>query len=210
MDPEKRVRWVYAAKNNQELAERYDDWAKEYEVNLLGAFDYTAPEKMLTYFTKYVASAARILDAGAGTGLVGKLLYEQGYRNLVALDLSKGMLDEAEQKNVYVELKQGVLGEPLDFPTAAFDAVVSVGVFTLGHAPVRAFPELIRLTKPGGYIVFSLNSALVDDFKPELEALEEAGQWTLLEMSEKFYPMLGGEPEVALQGLVYRVTTFLK
>jgi predicted TPR repeat methyltransferase len=205
MDPEKRVQWVYAAKNNQELAERYDDWAESYEVNLYGASDYTAPEKTLTYFTKYVSPEAHILDAGAGTGLVGVLLHAQDYHNLVALDLSAGMLAEARQKNVYGALKQGVLGEALDFPTNAFDAVVSVGVFTLGHAPVTAFAELIRLTKPGGYIIFSLNVALYDAFEKTLLAWEQANHWKLVEIGEKFYPMPISEPDVALQVLVYRV-----
>ena len=205
MNAGERVQWVYSAKNNQELATRYDDWAATYEHNLFGSFDYTAPEDTAAYFVKYVPHNARILDAGAGTGLVGQLLHQQGYHNLAALDLSAGMLAEARKKGVYLELHQGVLGEPLNFPSDSFDAVISVGVFTLGHAPASAFDELIRLTKPGGFIVFSLNTALNDAFADKLHSLAAAGHWQLVEVSDKFYPMPIGEPDVSLQAWVYKV-----
>ena len=31
---ENRVQWVYSSKDNQELAERYDQWSKDYETDL--------------------------------------------------------------------------------------------------------------------------------------------------------------------------------
>jgi len=37
-----------------------------------------------------------ILDMGCGTGLVGQYLYEDGFRQIVGLDASAGMLKEAE------------------------------------------------------------------------------------------------------------------
>ncbi|NEP78534.1 MAG: class I SAM-dependent methyltransferase [Okeania sp. SIO3B3] len=96
-----------------------------------------------------------MLDAGSGTGLAGKVLYEYGYTNLVAIDISEEMLYKARQKNIYTELYKQVLGETLDFPTNFFDAIICVGVFTYSHAPNSAFDELIRITKPGGYIIFT-------------------------------------------------------
>ena len=71
-----------------------------------------------------------ILDAGAGTGMTGKLLFERGYRELAAMDISQGMLEQARSKNVYKAFHQMVMGEPLDFPSDSFDAVVSVGALT--------------------------------------------------------------------------------
>ncbi len=54
-----------------------------------------------------------ILDAGAGTGLLGVALAEAGFRTLDALDLSPAMLVEAERKGVYDELCEGRLGDAL-------------------------------------------------------------------------------------------------
>jgi len=57
-----------------------------------------------------------ILDAGAGTGMVGEVLTKLGYANLVAMDLSQGMLEVTRQKNVY----QMVTGEvkEIDIPAS--------------------------------------------------------------------------------------------
>ena len=88
-----RVQWVYAAKTNEELAERYDQWAAEYDRDLTEAFAWNGPQAAVEVFARHVPRHARILDAGAGTGLVGERLAASGYRNLYAMDLSLGMLE---------------------------------------------------------------------------------------------------------------------
>ena len=98
---QERVQWIYTSKDNKELAERYDKWAKDYDADLDEGFGYLGPQRAVEYFVKYVPQNARILDAGAGTGLVGELLAGRGYKDLVAMDLSKGMLEEAKNKNAY-------------------------------------------------------------------------------------------------------------
>ena len=45
----------------------------------------------------------KIIDAGAGTGLIGVELKKLGYTNLCALDISAEMLREAKKKEVYTE-----------------------------------------------------------------------------------------------------------
>ena len=148
-----RVQWVYAAKNNRELEARYDAWAREYDRDLVEEFDWIAPKVTVELFAKYVPQDAEILDAGVGTGLVGERLVDAGYRGLQGIDLSPGMLQVAGGKALYRELRRMTLGEALDFPDDRFDAVISVGVFTTGHAPASAFDELTRITKEGGHIV---------------------------------------------------------
>ena len=79
---------------------------------------------------------------------VAQLLAIQGYRNPVAMDLSQGMLEEARKKGVYQEVHRMELGKPLNFLTDSFDAVISVGVLTVGHAPASSLGELVRITRP--------------------------------------------------------------
>ena len=43
----------------------------------------------------------KILDAGAGTGIIGEMLVQQGYRNIDTLDISEEMLNLVKQRNVY-------------------------------------------------------------------------------------------------------------
>ena len=207
MESQNRVQWVYSSRNNEELARRYDDWAKDYDSDLEQDFEWLGPQRTAEAFAKFVPKDGWILDAGAGTGLVGKFLLEDGYSKLVAMDLSLGMLEEARKKNVYQEFHQMVMGEPLGFSSDHFDAVVSVGVLTVGHAPANSLVELIRITKSGGYVIFSLRPDVYETcgFKETQADLESGGKWQLAEESEKFQPLPKGEPEVYHQVWVYRV-----
>ena len=207
MEQENKVQWIYSSQSNQELEERYDQWAKDYETDLDRDFAWLGPQVAAGIFAKYVPQEARILDAGAGTGLVGVFLAKKGYRDMVAMDLSKGMLEEARKKNVYREFHQMVMGETLDFPTDSFDATISIGVLTVGHAPTSSLDELVRVTRPGGCIVFSLRPDVYEGsgFKEKMTGLEKDGKWELAEVSEKKQVMPKGEPEVFHQMWVYRV-----
>ena len=208
MDSQNRVQWVYSSRNNQELAERYDQWAKNYDHDLEQDFEWLGPQRAAEVFTKYVSKDSRILDAGAGTGLVGKFLSENGYSQIVAMDMSGGMLEEARKKNVYQDFHQMVMGDTLGFETGSFDAVVSVGVLTVGHAPASSLGELVRITRPGGFIVFSLRPDVYElaGFKEKQAELEAVGTWKLAEESENFQPLPKGEPEVLHQVWVYQVS----
>jgi len=208
MEKKDRVRWIYASSDNKELAERYDIWAGDYDADLAEEFGWLGPQRAVEFLTRYVPKEAKILDAGAGTGLVGELLAKQGYNDLVAMDLSQGMLEEARKKNVYREYHQMVMGEPLDYATDSFGAVISIGVLTVGHAPASSLDELIRITEPGGYIIFSLRPDVYRDngFKEKQDALESEGKWELVEASEEFQPLPKGEPDVYHQVWVYQVT----
>ncbi len=195
----KRVQWVYASTTDSELEERYDQWATEYDADLAKEFIWHSPDSVAGVFAEYVQPSARVLDAGAGTGLSGEALAKLGFNNMVAMDLSQGMLDEAKTKNVYVGFDQMALGGPLGYETDSFDGVVLVGVFTLGHAPSSSLDELIRVTKPGGCIAFSIRVDMTDDggdFPDKFTSLENAGKWKQLKKTDPYQPLPKGEPEV--------------
>ena len=89
---------------------------------------------------------------------------------------------------------------PLDYATGAFDAVVSVGVLTVGHAPASSLDELVRVTRPGGHIVYTLRPDVYRDsgFKEKQESLAAAGKWRLIEVSEGVStPAQGGARSVS-------------
>ncbi len=206
--PNDRVQWVYTSKSNEELNERYDQWAKDYEADLDAHADgYVAPKNATEAVARYVPKTARILDAGAGTGLVGELLARMGYDDIAAIDLSHGMLEEARKKSVYGELRRMVLGEPLDYADDTFDAVTCVGTLTLGHAPASALDEFVRIVRPGGYIIFTLRPDVYENngFRERQAALERTGKWRLVERGEPFQSMPKTEPDVLHQVWVYQV-----
>ncbi len=208
-DNKNLVQWIYASRNYQELEERYDQWAKSYDEDLDKDFGWLGPSLALEACKQYVPADSRILDAGAGTGLVGKFLSEAGYRDLTAIDMSPGMLEEARAKGVYRQMRRMVLGETLDFPDDTFDAVVSIGVLTQGHAPASSLDELVRVTKPGGHVMFTLRPDLYETagFREMREELESAGRWKLVKMGKPLQALPKGEPELLHQLWVFQSTT---
>ncbi len=207
MSSQNRVQWVYSSKDNRELEERYDQWSKDYDRDLSTEFEYRSPRRAAEVLAAHVPRDARILDAGAGTGLVGEILASMGYQRMVAMDLSQGMLEEARKKGVYEDFHQMVMGETLDYETGSFDAVITVGVLTVGHAPASSLDELVRVTRPNGHIVFSLRPDVYENsgFRERQDELESQGKWQLVERTEEFQPMPKGEPEVMHRVWVYRV-----
>ncbi len=153
------------------------------------------------------ACGARVLDAGAGTGMVGEELARLGFRRITALDLSPGMLKTANEKSVYEDLVVGELGKPLGFETGRFDAATCVGTLTIGHAPPESLDELVRVTKAGGAIVFSMRTDYLTEggFDAKQAALEDAGRWRLLERGAPFQPMPHGEPDIWYEIWAYEV-----
>lgn len=208
MTQHNRVQWVYSSKDLKELQERYDEWASEYDSDLEKDFGWSGPTLAAEVFSKHVGTDARVLDAGAGTGLVGKALKELGYGSIVAMDLSEGMLAEARKTGAYEGFDQMVMGETLGYETDSFDAAISVGVFTVGHVPASGLDDLVRVVKPGGHIVYSLRPDVYEAnrFQEKHEELEAAGAASIIEATEPKSVLPVGEPEVEHQVWVLRVS----
>ena len=196
------------AVDSQELAELYDSWAEDYERRIL-SWGYSTHAVAAWFFGRYVKpeDGAAVLDAGVGTGLIGDILSPLGYRDLVGNDISTNMLELARKKGAYKDLHQMELGKQLDLPTDAFSAVVATGVFAAGHAPPESFDELIRVTRPGGHMIFSVRTDVHEKggFKEKQEALEREGRWQLLEMSEPFSHVRYEDPELKVRVFAYQV-----
>jgi len=183
----KQLHKAYQADNPEQTAEVYNDWAKTYEAHMSEA-GYTHPAMVASMLSRHVKSGGQsVLDAGAGTGIMGEILTGLGFSNLTAIDASEKMLERAAQDGKYEQLKQCYLGEPLEFDDDQFATVVSSGVFTQGHAPLSGFDELIRITKSGGMLVFSVSrSYLEGPFQQKRDELESGGLWRFVDASEKY------------------------
>jgi predicted TPR repeat methyltransferase len=178
---------AYHAKNSQETADVYDDWADEYELHMKNV-GYTHPAVVAAMVARHVPPTDEVvLDAGAGTGVMGEVLTALGYPNIVGLDASEGMLKVASLKNKYLELKHQFLGRELDFDDDTFALVVSSGVFTQGHAPLDGLDELVRVARPGGHLIFSLARTYLEGaFSDKRRQLEQAQRWRYVDASERY------------------------
>ena len=97
----------------------------------------------------------KIIDAGAGTGLIGVELKKLGYTNLCALDISAEMLKEAKKKEVYTEfICTSLNGQPIpQIKSGQFDALICGGALLTGRIGSSAFVEMIRMVQTGGSFV---------------------------------------------------------
>ena len=196
---------VYAARSAEELKAGYAAWAETYDAET-AASGYRLPHLVAMLVARHVpVDAGEVLDAGCGTGVGGDLLHALGYRGVVGLDMSEPMMERAAKLGAYAELVRGVLGEPLPFPDGRFAAVMTAGVFTLGHAPAASLRELVRVTRPGGRFLFSVRDVVHDEqgFREEQAALEAEGAWRLLETRGPVRAFTVKEPHVFVRLFAY-------
>ena len=198
---------IHTARDVKDLAQRYDRMAENYDESLGGEWGWTSPEYTAEVLSRYSSPDARVLDAGAGTGLVAECLFRRGYRHLFGIDMAHEMMRQALPKNVYKGLFRVELGRPLPFASDQFDAVISVGTMAMGHAPPACLEELVRVTRPGGHIVYTLRPVVYSHlgFKEMHEALEIRGQWRFLEKTPPFVPMPIKEPDFYYDVWVHQV-----
>jgi predicted TPR repeat methyltransferase len=197
---------VYTAENHEELMDAYKDWAGDYERDTVQEYGYTAHIESANALNSALDSKeSRILDAGCGTGLVGLELSRLGYRHMDALDYSTEMLAQAEKKAVYNELIQADLSKPLDLPDNKYDAVNCTGTFTYGHVGADAFEELIRVTRPGGIVCFTIREGAYEAFgyQDKMAELEKKNAWELLAIEDAQY---FEQDNVKCKLCVYKVT----
>lgn len=189
-DPDEKTRElhkVYASGSPEQTSAIYDGWSSDYEQHMRGS-GYSHPAMVAAMLARHQPPGGDpVLDAGTGTGMMGEILTALGYPNIAGFDASEGMLARAAAKNIYQDLRIGLLGEPLDYEDDNFAATVAAGVFTQGHAPLDGLDELVRATRPGGHIVFSISRTyLGDTFETKARALEDAGKWRQVDSSKRY------------------------
>ena len=196
---------TYEADTPAELNDAYQQWAGDYDRDTCQQMGYVGPEIAAKILDRHLASKnCRVLDAGCGTGLVGEVLADMGYENLEATDYSPDMIREARKKDIYRRLFQGDLNGRLSVPADTYDASICVGTFTYAHVDPEAFDELIRVTRPGGTICFTVRDGAYKEcgYRQKMLELEREKVWQLAEMHQEDYLAKEG---VAARFCTYRV-----
>lgn len=189
-DAQGRLRGIYEAGSLDGQADYYAGWAADYDRDMM-ALGYQGPGLLAAMTARYLPSGAGpLLDCGARTGLLGLVLAILGYDDLTAIDMSAEMLAVAETRQVYRRCRQMKLGAALDFADGQFAACIAAGVFTSDVVPASSFHELLRITRPGGYVIFSTRTdgAAPRPFQPVCDEPATAGAWALVERSGIFRP----------------------
>jgi len=144
----------------------FDQYAVGFESSLIEKLEYGIPKILADIMSKQssTSSFGSILDLGCGTGLFG-IEIRNRCDYLEGIDLSKSMINQAKQKNVYHRLTLSDIIEYLSSQELNFDYFVSADVFVY----VGNLAEIFRLVKSknnrNGKLVFSTEHTEKDGFQ---------------------------------------------
>ncbi len=71
-----------------------------------------------------------------------------------------------------------------EYPYCDYEALLSIGVFTLGHVPPQALAVLLRLLRAGGLLLVSTRSHYFEqtDYQQYVDALLDGGEMSQLQV----------------------------
>ena len=154
------------------VATLFDQHAAAFEKILVEDLGYAVPMMVRDMIIGYQPDRrfARMLDLGCGTGLTGITLKDR-VDNMIGVDLSTGMLDEAYDKEVYDGLYAGDVVEFLaeieddgEGEASGWDLIVSTDVLPYLGALEDKFHHVGRCLDAGGLFAFSSETLPDEEF----------------------------------------------
>jgi predicted TPR repeat methyltransferase len=173
--------YFYVAEGGDRIRLRFHDYARIYErPGLYEQLFYdrlkcTSPTKVADILRTTVqangqdATALRVLDLGAGNGMMGEALKRHGVSRLVGVDIipeardaclrdRPGMYDEyyiADFTDIDAELRE-------DISEWEINCLTSVAALGFGDIPQRAFVQALHFVRPGGWAAFNIKHTFLD------------------------------------------------
>lgn len=135
----------------------------------------------MAYIHRYAGSQSKVLEVGAGTGRYSIALAKEGMR-VTAVELVESNLAVLRENSRGIENLESYQGDATDlgrFPGDSFDVTLLLGpMYHLYEADEvnRAIDEAIRVTKPGGVILFAFISVYAIMYANYLQGNWAAGQ----------------------------------
>ena len=145
---------ISALSYKQQLAKRFDRASQSYDS--YADFQKIVLDRLLVMLP--LSNADVVLDLGSGTGqALGILSKQLNPKCNIALDLSPQMLAVASERFSSLQNTHYVCAdaERLPLQDRSCDLVFSSLAIQWCLSPLDLFKELYRVTKPGGYVVFS-------------------------------------------------------
>ena len=119
--------------------------------------------------TGAMLSELRVLDLGAGNGMMGEVLKSYGVSRLVGVDIIPAARDAAwrDRPSVYDEyyvadfthLDADTHQELCDW---SFDCLTSVAALGFGDIPPRAFSQALSFVRTDGWVAFNIKETFLD------------------------------------------------
>lgn len=147
-----RIARARAIVSSDDARSVYAKWATTYDHDVFSTLKVTGTNTIADLLHAHTTDieAARVLDAGCGTGAVAARLKLHGFKLIDGVDLSPDMLKIARAKNLYRSLIEADLNQPFDLAHSPYTAIVSAGTFTTGHVGANGFRNLFAHLQPNG------------------------------------------------------------
>ena len=171
----------YLVENGDKKRIRFHDYDKIYkcpglyEQLFYDRLKCNSPKKVVEILKHSIAASEqnftelRILDFGAGNGIVGEELKKHGVARLIGADIIPEAKESAyrDRPGVYdayyitdfTSLNQDVARELEDWTINCLTTVAALG---FGDIPPSAFFQAIQLVQPGGWIAFNIKESFLD------------------------------------------------
>lgn len=175
-----------ALNESGEVRDYYDRWTDSYEADV-ESWGYDAPSVAVEFLAERVDVDAQILDAGCGTGLVGRALKAKGFHDVVGVDISSDSLDLAAKTHAYRALTEVDFTDlPTNLLEGSFEAVVSIGVLSYLTDVEAALREFSRVVEPSGTIIVTERTDLFEERNTGaiFDALAADGTWEIVKVSD--------------------------
>ena len=173
--------FFYVLENGDRIRLRFHDYARIYErPGLYEQLFYdrlkcTSPSKVDSILRRTVeangqdATSLRVLDLGAGNGMMGEVLKRNGVSRLVGIDIvpeareaclrdRPGLYDEYYISD-FTQLDEEKREEIDEW---RIDCLTSVAALGFGDIPQRAFAQALDFVKPGGWVAFNIKETFLE------------------------------------------------
>ena len=147
MQPQEKIIKCYNATAESYAATRIDELSKKH-------FD----KMILTEFARLNKDSGTCVDFGCGPGQTTKFLFDAGLKNIIGVDISPGMVNEAKRIFPYIKFETGdllALGYDANYfgSAIAFYAIVHFDYDEIAEA----FKEVHRVLKKDAHFLFSFH-----------------------------------------------------
>ncbi len=136
-----------------------------YEQLFSDVLECASPQEVVAELSEHLSDPgrARVLDVGAGNGLVGEALRDAGVGAIVGVDIlpEAAAAAERDRPDVYEDYAVVDLTQPADLGT--FDAMTVVAALGFGDMPPAAFAGAFNMVADGGLVAMNIKDEFLEE-----------------------------------------------